>query len=330
MTSIYSNLYLNVLDWLFVLSNIQWFWFPHPIWKDINRKFPLLPGRFSFLAVLPSWVGGIWLMMWRSSFLLEGSLEIFVARMRPLPRPFSFWVLAMMMMVRPQQVCRGGTIAPHYIFLERLVQTIHMYLKLSCNVLLNPELPYDSTWNHPSCFGDLANCYLQPFLNSFIRAIALYLIAKVNYIGVALLAGLDKKLSKHDKRMPEQNNSILHSDVQDLPKEKVFKDFINTSFHYKHWNVLYFPKQEDSFCLQIYICYLIFTITVKAGFIFPSSSERYEATSPTKYCQMDWIPGLSHSKAQCSFHHTTLSPERGTDKWWGLSSSCPIASGVCR
>lgn len=26
---------------------------------------------------------------------------------------------------------------------------------------------------------------------------------------------------------------------------------------------------------------------------------------------MVWIPGLSHSKAQCSFHHTTLSPERG-------------------
>lgn len=26
---------------------------------------------------------------------------------------------------------------------------------------------------------------------------------------------------------------------------------------------------------------------------------------------MDWIPGLSDLKAQCSFHHTTLSPERG-------------------
>lgn len=26
---------------------------------------------------------------------------------------------------------------------------------------------------------------------------------------------------------------------------------------------------------------------------------------------MDWIPGLPDSKAQCSFHHTTLSPERG-------------------
>lgn len=70
---------------------------------------------------------------------------------------------------------------------------------------------------------------------------------------------------------------ILHRDGQDPPKTRVLKDFINTPSPFKHWNVFYFPHQEDSlgptFVITLpaaYISYLVFTIlTLEAGFIFP-------------------------------------------------------------
>lgn len=58
-SSIYSNLYSKLLDWLFVLSDIQWIWSTHPIWKDILAE-----------NLLYSFAG--------SPFLLNHSLELVV------------------------------------------------------------------------------------------------------------------------------------------------------------------------------------------------------------------------------------------------------------
>lgn len=131
---------------------------------------------------------------------------------------------------------------------------------------------------------------------------------------------------------------ILDSDVQDLPKTQVFRHLTNTLTPSKFWNLSYFPHQEGSlmstyhchaFFLKLYICYLIFTTTLKAGW----GHLKLRVIKPLAQGSIWGANGLDSRfvslQSPVLFPPYYIVSRKRTGRWWDLSPGCPIVSGVC-